>query len=311
MSKEVLMNSITKQSFEHTENSNANHTFLTLIQKNNAKLTGSTNARLTTSQKHFLERAKSICTIEQRPFCCEDFNLSKTNFRQKILELRPFIEKVIDGRPSFYKVKGIDLPGDQHSITLKPTGVDTSQLEKILLNCKNQPPMVHDLRFRIESNLHEKLLQKGLTPNKNNNSFTITNDLIPTPDPTLNIKLIVYPEHIQLIVGCSIKPIIYDCGGIQNLIFNLGRYTELLRSFVNDLFTIQPVSKWRTTAYHLNKDGSFELQDANFHYYFEDVANLLTRIYTKRFPDGKTRVRVEQTKTTNKTIEELAKGVLA
>ena len=293
-------------------NNNANTQSLTLIAKTNAKLTLDTNANhnhLTKSQKHFYDRAESICKIEQRLFCCEDFTLSKSNFRQKILELKPYIEKVVDGRPSFYKIKGVDIPGDLHSITLKPTGVDTSQLEKILLNCKNSPPCIHDLRFRIESNLHEKLLQKRLTPNKHNNSILITNDLIPSPDSTLDIKLIVYPKHIQLIVACSTKPIIYNHSSMQDLIFNLGRYIEHLRSFVNDLFVIQPISKWITTAYHLNRDGGFELHDSNFHYYFEDVSNMLTRIYSKHL-GGKIKCRVERTLTVNKPLEELAKDAL-
>jgi len=93
------------------------------------------------------------------------------------------------------------------------------------------------------------------------------------------------------------------------LIFNLGRYIELLRSFVNDLFVIQPISKWITTAYHLNRDGSFELQDSNFHYYFEDVSNMLTRIYSKQL-GGKIKGRVERTLTVNKSLGELAKDAL-
>jgi len=293
--------------------SNANTQSITLRPQTNAKLTLCPNANhkhLTKSQKHFHDRAESICKIEQRLFCCEDFNLSKANFRQKILELKPYIDKVVDGRPSFYKIKGIDIPGDLHSITLRPTGVDTTQLEKILLNCKNQPPCIHDIRFKIESDLHEKLLQKGITPNKHNNSILITNDLIPSPDSTLNIKLIVYPKHTQLIVGCSTKPIIYNASSIQDLVFNLGRYMELLRSFVNDLFVIRPVSKWITTGFHLNKDGSFELQDSSFHYYFEDVANCLTRIYSKHFSGGKIKPRLEQTLTMNKPFEELAKEAI-
>ena len=286
---------------------------LTLTQQTNAKLTLDTNANhkhLTKSQKHFYDRAVSICRIEQRLFCCEDFTLSRTNFRQKILELKPYIEKIVDGHPSFYKIKGIDMPDDLRSITLKPTGLDTSQLEKILLNCKNQPPCIHDLRFKIESNLHSKLLLKGLTPNVNNNSITIDDSLIPSPDSSLNVKLLVYPKSIQLIVGCSFKPVIFDHSSIYNLGFSLGRYVELLRLFVDDDFSITPISKWVVTAYHLNKDGSIELQDSNFHYYFEDVSNLLTRIYSKHLPDGKIKARVEHTLTTNKSFEELAKEAL-
>jgi len=293
--------------------SNANTQSITLTQQTNGLLTDGTNGynrNFTKSQQHFYDRAESICKIEQRLFCCDDFNLSMSNFRHKILELKPYIVKVVSGRPSFYKIKGVDMPDDLRSITLRPTGVDTTQLEKILLNCKNQPPCIHDLRFKIYSNLHEKLLQKGLTPNKHNNSILITNDLIPSPDPTLNIKLLVYPKHVQLIVGCSTKPIIYNHSSMQDLGFNLGRYTELLRSFVNDLFSITPVSKWIVTAYHLNKDGSFELQDSNFNYYFEDVANCLTRIYSKHFPDGKIKPRLERTLTMNKPFEELAREAM-
>ncbi len=301
-------------SFTNTNKfSNAKTELLTLTQQTNGLLTDCTNEynrNFTKSQQHFYDRAESICKIEQRLFCFEDFNLSKANFRQKILELKPYIVKVVSGRPSFYKIKGVNMPGDLHSITLKPTGVDTSQLEKILLNCKNQPPCIHDIRFKIDSDLHSKLLQKGLTPNKHNNSILVTNDLIPTPDPTLNIKLIVYPKQIQLIVGCSTKPIVYNLSSLHDLGFNLGRYTELLRLFVNDLFSIQPYSKWITTGFHFNKDGSFELQDSNFHYYFEDVANCLTRIYSKHFPNGKIKPRLERTLTINKPLEELAREAI-
>ena len=302
-------------SFTNTNKlSNAKTELLTLTQQTNGLLTDGTNEynrNFTKSQQHFYDRAESICKIEQRLFCCEDFNLSKTNFRQKIMELKPYIVKVVAGRPSFYKIKGVDMPGDLHSITVKPTGVDTSQLEKILLNCKNQPPCIHDIRFKILSNLHSKLLLKGLTPNVNNNSITIDDSLIPSPDSSIDVKLLVYPKHVQLIIGCSFRPIIFDNPSIQNLIFNLGRYVEMLRLFVHDDFSITPVSKWVATGYHLNKDGSFELQDSNFHYYFEDVANCLTRIYSKHFPDGRIKPRLEKTLTMKKPLEELAREAIA
>jgi len=299
-------------SFTNTNKfSNAKTELLTLTQQTNGLLTDGTNEynrNFTKSQQHFYDRAESICKIEQRLFCCDDFALSKANFRQKILELKLHIVKVVSGRPSFYKIRGVDMPGDLHSITLKPMGVDTTQLEKILLNCKTQPPCIHDIRFKIYSNLHSKLLLKELTPNKHNNSILITD--IPSPDSSIDVKLLVYPKHIQLIIGCSFRPIIFDHSSIQNLIFNLGRYVEMLRLFVHDDFSITPVSKWVATGYHLNKDGSFELQDSSFHYYFEDVANCLTRIYSKHFPDGKIKPRLERTLTMNKPLEELVKEAI-
>jgi len=291
---------------------NANTHLLTLKRETNGLLTDHTNANhihFTKSLQLFYDRAKSICTIEQRLFSCEDFQLSKTNFRHKILELKPYIVKVVDGRPSFYKVKGVKLPGDIHLLTLKPTGLDTSQLEKMLLNCKDQPPMLHDIRFKIDSDLHSKLLLKGITPDKNNSCIVINDKLVPSPDSFVNYKLLVYPEHIQLIVGCSLKPLFASIAGIFELTFALGRYIELLRLFVNDQFSIIPVSQWRCVGYHFNKDGTFELNDSNFHYYFEDFQNCMVRIYTKHFPDG-TRLRVEKTESCNKPLEQLAREVL-
>jgi len=297
-------------SFTNTNKfSNAKTELLTQLQQTNANLTLESNASLTESQVYFLQQMLRVNTIEKRPASLKDFQLSKTNFRQKIHELKYYVDKVIDGRPSFYKVKGVKLPGDQSRITLNPTGVNTTQLEQLLLNCKDQPPMLHDIRFKIYSDLHSKLLQKGLTPNKNNSCIIITDKIVPSPDPFLNFKLLVYPEHIQLIVGCSIKPLFASTNGIFELSFTLGRYIELLRLFVNDHLSITPISQWRCVGYHFNKDGKFELNDSNFHYYFEDFQNCMIRIYTKHFPDG-TRLRVEKTETCNKSLEQLAREVL-
>ena len=289
---------------------NAKQALITLIRQNNAKLTLPTNANLSKSQTYFLERMLSINQIEQRPACVCDFTLSRSNFRQKIHELRDYIEKVIDGRPSFYKIKGVELPGDTSKLTLTPMGVNTSQLEQLLLNCKNQPPMLHDIRFKIDSDLHDKLLLKGLTPDPTNSCIIINEGLIPNPDPFIHFKLLVYPKHIQLIVGCSKYPLFHSLGGIFNLVFTLGRYIELLRSFVLDSFSIPQVSQWRCVGYHFNKDGNLQIEGQNFDLDFKDFQNCMIRIYTKQFSKNDKRLRIERTESFNKSIEEMSKEVL-
>jgi hypothetical protein len=294
---------------KHSLHSNTNQQILTLNQETNTKLTLNSNASLTSSQKIFLGKATSINEIEKRPFSVNDFpTLTKSNFRQKIHELKSFLIKVVDGRPSFYKVKDIELPGDSHSITLKHTGVDTTQLETLLLNCKNQPACLHDIRFKINSDLHSLLLKKGLTQDEHNGCIVVNS--IPSPNSNLSIKSLVYPTHIQLIIGCAFKPIIYNSSSIQDLIFNLGRYVELLRLFVNDDFSIQAISEWICVGYHFNKDGTLEVHDANFHYHFEDFSNMMLRIYTKSFPDETKKLRVEETKNPNIPLADMAKDVL-
>jgi len=284
---------------------NANASLVTLLSKNNASCNAIDNANLSKCLDQFLTDATNFCKIQQRPFCFKDFNLKPGNFRQRIRLLSDHIVPVIKGRPTFYKVKGINFPLEPKSVTLNTMGL--YRLESILEDCRDQPPMIHDIRFKIESDVYEKLLKKGLTPNKNNHSITLNN--IPTPDSSLNFKILAYPKHIQLIVGCSLKPIIYDSKGISNLIFNLGQYIGNLKLFVNDTFSIQPISKWTVTHTHCNKDGSLELSGQSFHYSFEDYTGSLYRIYAKKFPDG-VRARVEKIETEKISIEQMAKGVI-
>jgi len=280
---------------------NANVPSVTLSSKYNAIRNASHNTNLS----KFLKEAEDFCRIEQRPFCFKDFDYTPGNFRQKIHLLREYIIPVIKGRPTFYKVVDIDFPLECESVTLNP--MRSVKLETILLDCKDQPPMIHDIRFKIDSNLHEKLLLKGLTPNKQNNSIVLNN--ITSPDASLNFKILVYPKHIQLIIGCSLNPIIYDSPGIQNLIFNLGQYISTLKLFVNDTFSIQPISKWMVTHSHVNKDGSMELSGQSFHCTFTDYAGVLYRIYSKSFPNGN-RARVETIDTEKKSLADMIKGVI-
>jgi len=283
---------------------NASEHSVTLVQNNNASCNASHNAYLSKGLKQFLSEATKFCKIQQRPFCVEDFNYSKGNFRQKIHLLKDYIIAVTPGKPTFYKVIGIDIPLDTDSVTLNPRGV--LQLETILNDCKDQPPMIHDIRFDILSNLHEKLLLKGLTPNKQNNSIILN---LTSPDPSLNIKTLVYPTHIQLVVGCSLNPIISNLAGLNNLLFNLGQYFNTLKLFVNDTFFIQPVSQWMHKHSHLNKDGSLELSGQSFHCTLEDYSGVLYRVYSKSFPTGN-RARVEKVDTEVKTLGSMLRKVI-
>jgi len=284
---------------------NSKRSSVTLLSKYNANCNAINNANLPKSVKQFLADATDFCRIRQQSFCFEDFNLSSVNFRQKISQLKEYVVPVTKGRPTFYKVRGFVFPSESKHVTLNPMRLN--RIQSILEDCKDQPPMIHDIRFKIESNLHEKLLNMGLTPNKNNHSILLNN--IPSPDSSLNFRLLAYPKHIQLMIGCSLNPIIYDAPGIQNLIFNLGQYIGNLKLFVNDTFFIQPISKWMHTHSHLNKDGSFELSGESFHCCFEDYTGALYRIYSKVFPDGK-RLRVEKVNTEKTSLEQMVKEVM-
>jgi len=186
----------------------------------------------------------------------------------------------------------------------------TSKLEQTMLrDCADSPPMIHDLHFKILSNLHEKLLSKGLSQHKQNHSIILTDSILPSPNPNLNIKLISYPKHFTIIIGCSLHPIIFDLQSLTNLWFVLGKYINQLESFVGTSFQLQPLSEWMHTHSHLNKDGSLEYDGKSFHETQQDYNGILYRIYSKSFPDS-TRVRVEKIDTEKKSLAEMIKGVI-
>jgi len=271
-----------------------------LISKSNA----SCNASLSKGDSTFLTRLRKHNEIRQEPFCVEDFDYKPGTFRHKLHRIRDHIQVVASGHPTFYKVKGVDLP---RNVTLKPMGV--FELETVLRDCKDQTPMIHNVRFKVYSNLHEKLLLKGLSQHKQNHSIVLTDSILPSPYPNLNIKLISYPKHFQLIVGCSLHPIIFDIPSLTDLWFVLGKYINQLESFVGSSFLIQPLSQWTHTHSHLNKDGSLELSGESFHCTQEDYNGVLYRIYSKSFSDGN-RIRVEKVDTEKKSLADMIKGVI-
>ncbi len=291
---------------------NAFTIILTLARKYNETITFPTNTysvKLTDSLVRFIDHALKINLVEKRPWCFEDFNLKPNNFRQKLSVLKNIIEKVVSGHPSFYKINGTDLPGVVHSITLRPMGDTSEQFKEYLNELKDQPPMIHDIRLRIDTQeIYDELSSKGLTPNKNNNSILFS---IPSSfDPAYNLKLLSYPKHTQLIVGCTFRPIIHDVPGILNLIFLLGRVTELLVNFISEPISIPPVSDWIITQYHFNKDGKEEVSGQDFHFTFGSVSGELIRMYSKEFSNGSKIVRSEKIMTPRITLQQELENVL-
>ena len=90
-------------------NNNAEVTILTLARKYNETITFPHNTfsvKITESLTRFIDHALKINLVEKRPWSFKDFNLKQSNFRQKLSILKNIIEKVVNGHPSFYKIKG-------------------------------------------------------------------------------------------------------------------------------------------------------------------------------------------------------------
>lgn len=253
----------------------------------------------------FLAKAIRINTIEERYFSLVDFpEIKPNNFKQYINRNKEFLIRCGKTRPALYKVRGVDLPEDSRFCNPKPNVVTREFEELLIKNCLNQEPAIHDIRFKFDTDMFDAAKKKGYSVNPQNGSIVISSDDFTRFNPLLTIRLILYPHSAQLNIACTNSPIIYNKESIQTLVFNLGRYIEGLKRDLGIDFLIQDISSWVAVMYHLNKDGSLEVQDRKFHYQWRDIDNLLLRVYTKDL-NGRRILRIEEEKSPQKTIPEL------
>ena len=218
---------------------------------------------------------------------------------------KEYLIKCGQTNPGLYKVNGVDLPDDGKFCNPKAYAADTREFEELLIkNCNSQEPAIHDIRFKLDTDLYDVCKKKGYSVNSHNGSIVISSDIFTKFNPLLVIKLILYPNSAQMNIACTNSPILYNKESIQTLVFNLGRYIEGLKRELGVDFLIQDISSWIAVMYHLNKDGSLEVQDRKFHYQLRNINDALIRVYTKDL-NGRRILRIEEEKSPQKTIPEL------
>jgi len=286
-------------------NDNTSVQKVTLSLKNNDSITLNLNT-YTPQLKEFLKESYRINTKERRPFSYLDFkNLNKVNFRQIIHKLGNNIERVGASHPRFYKLKGIKLAGDSHKLTLDHMR-DSTKFIDILNMLKDQPPKIHAIKIKVlNSDLHRLLLQKGATKNEHNHSIKVNFD---SNDNNVSTKILVYPEIIQIDIGCTYKPLVYDPKTIwylNELLSKTSYYLSLLSGVV-----LPSVSDWIITHWHFNKDGSTAYNGQSFHFTVEEASTGLLRFYSKNMKDGTTIPRLEQIQTPHNSLEQEMKRAM-
>ncbi|MGY5148643.1 MAG: hypothetical protein ACW9W3_01100 [Candidatus Nitrosopumilus sp. bin_68KS] len=160
----------------------------------------------------------------------------------------------------------------------------------LLEDVKSQPAAIHDLKFTFETNLHEQLKKMGYAEDSTNKGIKID---FPSFDSNIVVKGFVYRTKIQLDLGCSYKPFVYDLSGTLNLCSILGQIQLYLRLISHHDTRIPSISSWIITHYHFAKDGSQTYSGKSFHITFDDAFHGMSRFYSKRYPDGKTLSRFE------------------
>lgn len=257
------------------------------------------HGRIPAYLERFIRDAYDFQKTRGHSWCKEDFpRLSKNYFRQIIFQLSPIITKVIDGRPSFYKLNHTYI---DESLTIKDRGVDHFRPDldfiKILSELKQQPVQWHDIRIETRSNLYD-YLKITHTLNSHNKAITIT-----IPDPRFSIKVNVNKTKLFYMIGCSDSPLPFSPDGIFELGVLIGKTLDYLKYYSGADFIYEPVPNWLVTYYHFNRDGV--IIDTPLHHHTITDLQKNTVFYLKKFDDGTKRFRYEEHISSPKTINEI------
>jgi hypothetical protein len=261
---------------------------------------GTVGFRPTKSQLTFLKDGYHINTIRQDLFCKTDFpSLTPVYYRQMTHQLKHCLEKVIDSRPCFFKLKGVTV----NSITIKDTTVRnvSTDFEKILERLKHQPPYIHDIKTSTHTDgLYEGLIKHGHITHKQNSQIIIKEFQIISKFKTT--ATISRTGTLTLHIGCTHNPVPYSISGFDELIQYLGQVIFVLTARAGDSFCVAPIHNWLIVHYHFNKDGI--IIDSPMHHYSIHDLQEHSQIYLKKFPNGKVALRWERKITPDTTIEE-------
>lgn len=262
----------------------------------------------TPAEAKFLKKALKINVERRIPFCYNNFpELTRENFRQLIRRVKDCLELVSDSKPRYWKIKGIRVPGEREFVTLRPTGVGNNFLE-LLFGIDEQPAKIHDVKIMFDSDLHQ-FLDDGKFPMNTHNKCRIIK--LDSPDPNTTLKVLVYPKTVQVDIGCTYMPIVWDLSGLIHLISVLGELRCRLTMLSNSQASIPATSSWMVTHFHFGKDGLQSLSSKSFHYTWEDVAGGLVRFYSKTLPNGKNIPRVEQIQTRKISLKEIVSKMVS
>lgn len=255
--------------------------------------------------RSFALRVLKIVLDEKKPFSKEDFpDMRGDTYRQYIKKLKPYLELVIDSRPRFWKIKGVQLPGYSRKCTFRDMGVG-EQFERLLESITHNHPKFHDIKFKVlhDGELYQNLVNKGCPTNKSNGGIRYN---FPSIQQSLDTKCVIYKHIIQIDIGCTFEPLIYDHTSLFELLEHLSKLSSSLCGLAG-CYSLPSVHEWILTHYHLNVDSSIEYSGKTFEFKVNDFATGLIRFYSKKFQNGKTFARIEQVETPGKTLGETLK----
>lgn len=177
-------------------------------------------------------------------------------------------------------------------------GVD---LIKYIREADAQVSAIHDIKIKIESDLHKYLIEGGQVRNEKNKGIKFQ---IPTNNKNITANALVYPNTIQIDIGCSMSAFAEDDKGKKQFASLLNLIWQKLCQYSDHLAKVQEPQDWLLTHYHYGRDGSMEYNGEKFHITTRDAIGDFVRAYSKTMLDGGTIVRIEKIATPKITVGE-------
>lgn len=206
---------------------------------------------------------------------------------------RQFYDKVT---ASITKLKS-RIPG-KNSKTVQTEGMGVD-LIKHIKNADSQISAIHDIKIKLQSDLHRYLVASGQIKNEKNKGIKFE---IPTYSKNITVKALVYPNTIQLDIGCSLTTFANNIAGKKELSILLNFIWQKLCNYSEHQAVIEEPSKWILTHYHYGRDGNMEYDGEKFHITTRNALGEFVRAYSKKLLDGSVIVRIEKIKTTKVTV---------
>lgn len=170
---------------------------------------------------------------------------------------------------------------------------------------------IHDIRLRFEiPKIWNYLLSNNYTISNSNNQSI---DLFDEEENNIKFYVNVYKSNtISVSLGCSFFPIEIDIHGIMRLWNTLAIIEERLRSKIYcDTFTIPNHKRWTVTMWHFGRDALISYSGERYTVEFGLAKEMLFRIYTKDWSNGKKKVRIEKQEYPMKAIQDAIEDKLS
>lgn len=270
--------------------------------------------------RRFLNKAIRI-NQTGKPFTVHDFNeLDRQYYKNLVFALKKlgFIEVVSKTVFTNYKVRGFQLKGCWEKIAADPTEVSISKENVFKILQENladlDKPALHNIRLHFHVDYIHHSIQSQYNEGSNSIQFSLKNNsFIIKPDFSwgkyCTAQLLITPKDlVQVIIKNTFQPLAIDEDGIFELCSKLG---EIRRYLIRYSQEIPPVSSWIFVRADFGRDSKRPIHKIFPAVEFRDFSGALVRIYAKKFPDNKRRLRIEKNINPNRKMQEISERILS